>query len=301
MITRLAPPWARVLAWTVRRLPRGRYVAVSTVALPLGPFVAALPVPLGGARFECDFCDDIAREAFLTGAYEPPVTRVFQHLLRPGGVVVDAGANWGYFSLIAAAAVGPSGKVFALEPDPRHAAQLTRNVHLNAFGQVEALAMGAAARPGLARLVGYADGVTNRGVSRLTAYKPGDGRPVPCVAVDDLTATRPVVDLVKIDVEGAELDVLEGMRAGLAARRYRAIVLELHPVQMRQRGAYAGDCVRLLAAAGYSGWTIDLSPAAYRGALSPPAPVASLLKPMASWENSDWPHLLWLAPGVERP
>ena len=54
--------------------------------------------------------DQISREVCLTGLYEPPVTRVVQHHLRPGGTAVDLGANWGYFSLLAAASVGPTGR-----------------------------------------------------------------------------------------------------------------------------------------------------------------------------------------------
>ena len=63
--------------------------------------------------------DETSREVCLTGLYEPPVTRVVQHHIPSGGTVVDLGANWGYFSLLAAAAVGPGGTVLALEPDPR--------------------------------------------------------------------------------------------------------------------------------------------------------------------------------------
>ena len=104
----------------------------------------------------------------------------------------------------------------------------------------------------------------------------------------------PRVDLVKIDVEGAEDLVLHGMQAGLAGRRYRAILLELHPGLLQARGVDPESCVRLLRDRGYRGWTIDASPAAYRRAIDPQAPIEPLLRPLDEWRGSAWPHLLWL-------
>ena len=136
----MGPPWhVRALGGLIRRVPRGRYALLSRLAPSRGTFDARLAQDIGGARFACDLSDQLSREACFTGLYEPPFTRVFQQQLRPGAVVVDAGANWGYFTLIAAAAAGPSGRVIALEPDPRQFPFLERNVGLNGFTHVEAL------------------------------------------------------------------------------------------------------------------------------------------------------------------
>jgi hypothetical protein len=142
------PLHVRALRALIRRVPRGRYALLSKLAPARGRFEARLADDIGGATFACDLSDQLSREACFTGLYEPPFTRVFRQHLRPGAVAVDAGANWGYFTLVAATAAGPSGRVIALEPDPRQFSMLARNIRLNAFTQVDALqrAAGAAAR-----------------------------------------------------------------------------------------------------------------------------------------------------------
>jgi FkbM family methyltransferase len=302
------PLHVRGLRAVLRGLPRGRYRVLAAVAPERGRFIAELASDAGGARFACDLSDQISREVCMTGLYEPPMTRVLQHHLRPGGTAVDLGANWGYFTLLAAAAVGSGGAVLALEPDPRQFAALSKNVALNGFDQVSPLPVAASSAAGRATLVGYDEADTNRGVSRIAGDRgPGIGDrgsgirdsaarrfDVETTSVDILIATRNQVDVVKIDVEGAEDLVLDGMREGLAARRYRAILLELHPEILRAKGVDPASCLTRLRERGYRGWTIDPSSDAYRRAIDPRVAVDSLLLPLDRWVETPWPHLLWL-------
>ncbi|PYR95056.1 MAG: hypothetical protein DMF84_03445 [Acidobacteria bacterium] len=292
------PLWVPIVRAIVSRVPRGKYAIVSHWRPRTGEFVARLAGDLGGAMFECDLTDVIAREVCLTGYYEPPVTRVVQRLATRGGTVLDAGANWGYFTLLAASAVGDQGHVIALEPDPRHFASLTRNIAMNPFAQITPLQIAAGSRDGIVTLAGYADDAENRGVSRIAdTGSVGHRFDVPCTTIDRLTASSARMDVVKIDVEGAEMDALAGMRDGLAAARYAAVVLELHPGLLREHGVDPEACIGVLLAHGYRGWSIDLAPRAYRSAAAPDTPTQALLRPVDEWRASAWPHLLWLAPG----
>lgn len=292
------PAWVPLVRAIVRRAPRGKYAIVSRWSPRTGRFAARLAGDLGAAVFDCDLQDLIAREVCLTGYYEPPVTRLVQRLARPGGLVVDAGANWGYFSLLAASTVGERGKVIALEPDPRQFARLARNIEMNRFANVHALQLAAGSHEGTVTLAGYARGSENRGLSRIAESTSDSCRfDVRSTTIDRLTAAAGRVDLVKIDVEGADMDVLSGMREGLRAARYASIVLELHPALLRARGIEPATCIDLLRSHAYRGWSIDLAPAAYRAAARPTIRAEALLGPVDRWRASAWPHLLWLAPG----
>jgi FkbM family methyltransferase len=287
------PGHLALLRALVRRLPRGRYRWLGSMP-HRGRFVAQLARDIGGARFMCDLSDLIAHEAYFTGIYEPPVTRVVQRHLADGAMFVDAGANWGYFTLLGASAVGTGGRVLALEPDPRMFEALEGNLRLNGFDQVTATAAAAASHEGRARLTGFDPHDLNRGVSRLGGDTgAGPVFDVACVTIDAVTADFPDVALVKIDVEGAEDLVLNGMQDGLASGRYRAIVLELHPDLLRARGIEPDACLARLTDAGYDGRTIDVSPATYRRALDSRVPTDALLRPLDCWRETPWPHLLW--------
>jgi FkbM family methyltransferase len=329
------PWWIAAGRRLIQSLPAGRFRAARLLARTRpAPFAARMPAEYGGALFWCDLSDAIARDACLIGAYEPPVTQIFTRLLRPGATVVDLGANWGYFTLMAAQLAGPGGRVLALEPDPRMFDLLERNVRLNGLTTVDAFPLAAGAGRATRTLAGYAEGTGNRGTSRIVeaedsglgARKPvvlrgneqlgfvsvaseGDRFPEPRVPSPEprfTVDTVPMdsfldrhglgsVDLIKIDVEGFEDAVLEGMAAGLARRRYRHLLIELHPALLAERSVPADRCCARLRAAGYSGWAVDHSPSAIRrAARCRRLPLAALITPARTVEPTDpWPHMLW--------
>jgi FkbM family methyltransferase len=275
---------------------------------PPPPFVAPLAVPglPPGLRFECDLRNALAREVFFTGRYEPQETALLLRLLGPGATFVDVGAHWGYFSLLAAGRLGRSGRIVAVEADPRIHRTLRRNLALNGLDHAEAIPAAAAAAPGVLRLAGFDDRQDNWGTSRLI-HPDADADAaaaatfaVAAAPLDDLLDRRGVaaVDLTKIDIEGAEALALQGMRAGLRGRRYRRILLELHPAQLAEHGTGVGQVVDTLRAAGYRGWTIDHSPpAGRRAAYARSARPEDFLRPLDPADRLDaWPHQLWTAP-----
>jgi len=299
--------WMDLSAAVIRQLPRGRYVAMNALCTySFSPFVARLRSSQTGLRFECDVRNGLVREAYFMGQYEPQETCLLRELLRPGDTFFDVGANWGYFSLLAAEQVGTGGKVVSIEADPRIFAMLERNVALNPMPQVKALHVAAADGPGTLKLAGFEDHEQNWGISRVVANPSGSKVfEVPARAVDAIADELGVstVHLLKMDIEGAEAFALSGMAKGLARHRYRAVLLELHPQQIAEHGTTAEAVCQRFVDAGYRGWRVrhtqaDTRRAAYARTLRP----ADVLVPAVPGEALDeWPHVLWLAPGVAAP
>ena len=162
---------------------------------------------------------------FLLGTSEPDEQAALARHLSPGGVFYDIGANVGFFVTLAARLVGAQGRVYAFEPNPRCAAQVRRNAALNGFAHVEVVEVAASSGPGTATLH---FGQTS-GVSSIVGERGADGIAVPLLAIDDFVRERGArpPSLVMIDVEGAEIEVLAGMQATLAAHR-PVVMCEIH-------------------------------------------------------------------------
>jgi FkbM family methyltransferase len=215
--------------------------------------------------------------------------------------VIDVGANWGYFSLIAAQLVGPSGCVVSLEPDCRMYAALQENLAQNQFSHVRIFPFAAAAEACTLKLEPYDNRSNNWGVSRLILNDTRTtGTDVQCYPLDWLLNREGVTtaDLIKIDVEGAEEKVLQGMRNGLSAHRYRRILLELHPTLLQNPEQAIRNIICSLSLCGYAGYWIDHSAAITRRmSYGRSVRVSDILLPLEARAGYDpWPHMMWLAP-----
>lgn len=289
--TPTAPLWVTAAAAVCRRLPRGRYRIAARLPRSPGRFLARLPRRLGGALFECDLRDGISREACFCGIYAPGETALVRNALGPGGIFVDVGANWGYFSLIAATRVGPGGRVVALEPDPRLLPLLRANLVHNGLTQVTALGVAAAAHHAEVEMLGFDWRDGNSGLTRIAL--PGDTSSGPRFTVPGDTLARILdrlrvesVDLLKMDIEGAELFALEGLRPVLIPSRIRKLLIEIHPGHLAALGSDPNRAVEPLLAAGYQGYDVDVRRHRLPVPLDPSRP------------PGPWPHQLWTAPGV---
>ena len=293
------PLWVRVGAAVVRRLPAGRYRAMNALCRrPPGPFLGTLGAEVGGARFVCDVRDGTAREAWFTGKYEPQETAVVLGVLRPGGVFIDVGANWGYFTLVAAARVGPAGKVVSVEPDPRLFELLGANVAANAFSHVRAVRAAAGAAAGELTLTGFDPAGGNWGLSRVGADAgPGFTFTVRSLALDDELDALGIdrVDLLKMDIEGAEGLALKGMAAGLRSGRYERLLVEVHPTLLPALGSSAEAVIGELLAAGYRAWEgkHDRDTTRRAAYARRPDPAGVLREWTAGGALGGWPHFLF--------
>jgi FkbM family methyltransferase len=185
--------------------------------------------------------------ALASGNLEFSVQEALVRHLGPGDVVYDIGANLGFFSLVAARLVGGEGRVYAFEPAPENAEAIRRNAELNLIENVTVVPSAVASRHGAARL----QIVDDQSWSRLEEFgeHPGTERvlEVETVTIDELVESGelPPPTLVKIDVEGAEVAVLEGMRATIENHR-PAIVCELHETHREVAAALAAHDYRLI-------------------------------------------------------
>ncbi len=177
--------------------------------------------------------DPVVSGALAVGAYERSEAEFFAGLLRPGMTVVDIGANVGCYTALAAHSVGPSGAVIAFEPDPENFSFLTATVTLNNFKNVTLAACAASDRVGEGTLFLSED---NKGDHQI--YDSGEqrrARTIQLTTLDAFLRERGIarVDVIKIDVEGAEASVLRGMAQTMRANPALRMIVEFWPYGLR--------------------------------------------------------------------
>lgn len=183
-------------------------------------------------------------EAFLEG------------LSLEGDTVFDVGGYEGIFTLFFARRVGPAGAVVTFEPNPRNYQRIVENIRLNGFAnaQVRQVALGSA--PGRASLVFPNDETARGSLEHHIADTIRQEKHVNAIEVDVDTLDHQVAlgvpepDFVKLDVEGLERDVLEGMR-GLLARRHPRLYIEVHGADAARKLENVTSVVEFLWQAGY--------------------------------------------------
>jgi FkbM family methyltransferase len=160
--------------------------------------------------------------------YEPHVSAALRPYLTPGAVALDIGANIGYHALHAAARVGPAGRVIAFEPSADNCALLRRSARANGFDHLVVHERAVADRNGTVGL-GLDDSNGQVSATDFVTYPIR----VEAVALDDFLRDEPRLDVVKMDIEGAEGLALRGM-ASLVARCRPILLSELNPGGLRK-------------------------------------------------------------------
>ena len=198
---------------------------------------AGLPVTLAGMRAAVPGSPAIRLSVVLSNLR---MQRMLDRLVHPGATVVDVGANIGYNTLYAAHCVGPKGRVYAVEPAQDNLAVLYQNVFANRLANVVVLPYAAGSRAEVKRFFLRGEVSAVNSLYQDSFYAPvTDTVDVQLMPLDDLVPGKP--DLVKIDVEGAELAVLAGMARLLTEPDLRLIV-EWHPL-LQQSAGYAPDAL----------------------------------------------------------
>jgi len=172
-------------------------------------------------------------EVFVNGSYEIELVRYFQKSLRSGMVCIDAGANVGYFTLLMAKRVGPQGLVISFEPTQKTLGILQRNIRMNGLGNVVSVPLALSDRNGTMRFNEGPPGYeVYNSAKRITHPSAKDQSftetSVNCTTLDDYLDAKNIrrVDIIKLDVEGAELSVLRGMEKTLKANPHARLIVE---------------------------------------------------------------------------
>ncbi len=208
----------------------------------------------GGLRLNLYLGNDMSRPTFIGGCIEPNEFAFLEAILQPGMVMIDVGANDGFFTLFAAWKVGPAGRVYAFEPSQREFARLQANLRLNGLANVEAVPKALAAAAGTAqlRLAEYGHEGQNTLGDFAHDVRAAGFQTVELASLDVQAAAAGLtrLDVIKLDAEGAEHKVLSGARATLA-RFKPLILLELLDGALRHQGSSAAAVLDLLRELGY--------------------------------------------------
>jgi FkbM family methyltransferase len=208
-----------------RFTPNRRAARIAKRALdPLLPStVSEVRVRAGFAAGMRLFIHPRSEKYYWTGAYERAVQQCLRSSLRPGDVVWDIGAHAGFFTAIASLLVGETGAVHAFEPFPANAERLAQTIHANRLRNVELHRVAVGAAAGSAPLYTHGSSST----PSLTPHPGWSSMQVEVVTLDDLLSDLGPPSLVKVDVEGAELECLGGGRR-LIAEHQPTVLAEVH-------------------------------------------------------------------------
>lgn len=191
---------------------------------------------LHGVKLLIDPAKDNGVELALyqTGTYEKGTIQLLGDFLKQGSIFMDIGANIGLMSTIASKIVGEKGRVYAVEANPKTIEVLRHNCAINLCENIEILPIALASEKGSAIL--YENWNVNRGGASLISQGDEHGLTVSKERLDDLFSPDSPVHLVKIDVEGFELEVLKGGIAWFKTQQ-PVFIIEVSTQRSNQEGA----------------------------------------------------------------
>lgn len=189
------------------------------------------------------------------GIYEELVTRVFENIVSQGMTFVDIGAYIGYHTLTAARLVGEKGRVFSFEPTPYSYELLIKNIELNGYNNIRATQKAISNKSGKAMLF-IPEGYNAKSLLLPDKiFNAGEQIEVDTQTLDDFfydnTGGYTGVDVIKMDVEGAEPLVITGMTNIIQSNRQLKIVTELYPKRLIQWGSSAEEYLNMLLRHGF--------------------------------------------------
>ena len=210
-------------------------------------------------KINLDLEDWIQKQIYFFGRYEveKKETLLWKKILKEGQTIFDIGANIGYYSLMASKRIG-NGKIYAFEPVKQTFERLTKNVKLNNFKNIKLNNLAVSNEVGTVDI--YVANSKNTGTSSITKHMHfnGDKQTVKSVTIDHFIKSNNIeaMDIVKIDVEGAEMMVIEGMEKSL--RKFNPIVMiELIDERLKAAGSSIKEAYDFFEKLNYKPYQLD--------------------------------------------
>ena len=193
-----------------------------------------------GYGIELSLEDYIQRSVYL-GTYERRESSLIKRHLTSGMTFLDVGANIGYYSLMAAAVAGPSGRIVAFEPNPHIFNHFKRTIEKNRISHITLEQYALADAAGTCELFVPIEAGNN--TATMIANEGGSPVSVPVITLDDYLDRNDIehVDFMKIDVEGYEPRIIAGAQATIKAKKIDAILCEFSGHWLRQDGTTPQD------------------------------------------------------------
>lgn len=213
-----------------------------------------------GLKITVNLCEMGSGDLYFGIPFEPEEVALLRRLIRPGDVVVDVGANIGFYSLLFSRLVGEGGRVHAFEPSRDNWDLLLKNIRLNSLTNVISNRAALSDRAGKSTLyVNKESGLNSLGKTHRGEVSHVEE--VPCTTLDDYLASEKIskVNLLKIDVEGYDGHVLRGARELLDREKDLAICCELAELNFAPLGFSVDDVIRWMAERGFDAWEIRRS------------------------------------------
>ena len=226
----------------------------SNLVISLGRMIRSLSksnfVEIEGRKMFTHGNDGLALSIFKV--YEPAQTKIVKQYVREGDVVIDIGAHVGYYTLLMAQLVGKKGKVFSFEPDPLNFQLLKKSVEINRFDNVILVQKAVSNTTEKIKLF---VGNNDRAINRIYDAKLGDAKE--SIEVESITLDEYFQDnseslnFIKIDSEGSEAKIVNGMQRLLSENRKLVMMTEFFPFLMQKSGNDSGQYLKLLEKAGF--------------------------------------------------
>jgi FkbM family methyltransferase len=218
---------------------------------------------LGKGKFYCYITEHMGGQIFFRGSYSGSQLELLQRLLPPEGVFIDVGANQGEFT-VTAALIAPRGRVLAFEPVAKYRSRLQVNIELNGFSHVTVFPFGLGDEIGTLPIYdskqAFSDGTRHEGLPTLfkTTQRNSFRETVDIRRLDDIILESDLqrIDVIKLDIEGAEFFALKGAVKSL--KRFRPkLILEIGQETCKAAGYAPEELLSWLLERGYHVETVE--------------------------------------------